>query len=82
MKLWKALTYAAITAVCCTGLYAFQRTADWGYQPETSNVKAEFAWSRLRYNSTWVHMGATADTAMGGAAEIGRAIIQRPTGNF
>jgi len=51
MKLWKALTIAAIAAACCTGLYAFQRTADWGYQPETSNVKAEFAWSRLRFNS-------------------------------
>ena len=30
---------------------AYQRTADWGYQPEQSNVKAEFAWSRLSYNS-------------------------------
>ncbi len=51
MKLLQAMTVGSIAAVFCTTLVAYQRTADWGYQPEQSNVKAEFAWSRLSYNS-------------------------------
>jgi hypothetical protein len=51
MKLWKALTAGVIVGALCTTVYGFQRTADWGYQPETSTQKAEFAWSRLSYTS-------------------------------
>jgi Domain of unknown function (DUF4159) len=51
MKLWKALMAGAIVGALCTTVYGFQRTADWGYQPETSTQKAEFAWSRLSYTS-------------------------------
>jgi len=57
MKLLKGIAIAALAGVCCTGLYAFQRVADWGYQPETSTVKAEFAWSRLSYNSSMGNYG-------------------------
>jgi hypothetical protein len=37
-------------AVCCTALFAYQRTANWGNQPVQSTEKAEFSWSRLSYN--------------------------------
>ncbi|SFS06953.1 protein of unknown function [Granulicella pectinivorans] len=47
-------------AACCTGLYAYQRVANWGYQPEQSTEKAEFAWSRLSYT-----------TNLGGASNYG-----------
>jgi hypothetical protein len=57
MKLFQAMIIAVIAAVCCTVVSAYQRTADWGYQPEQSNVKAEFAWSRLSYNSNLGSMG-------------------------
>jgi hypothetical protein len=57
MKLLQATIIAVIAAVCCTVVSAYQRTADWGYQPEQSNVKAEFAWSRLSYNSNLGSMG-------------------------
>jgi hypothetical protein len=38
-------------------VYGFQRIADWGYQPEQSNDKAEFAWSRLSYTSSIASYG-------------------------
>jgi len=50
-------------AVCCTGLLAYQRTANWGYQPEQSAEKAEFAWSRLSYQS---NLGSTNYGGFGG----------------
>ncbi len=56
MKLLQAMMVVLIAAVFCTTLVAYQRTADWGNQPEQSNVKAEFAWSRLSYNS---NLGST-----------------------
>ena len=40
--------------VFCVGLYAFQRTANWGYQPIESHEKAEFYWSRLSYTTTYM----------------------------
>jgi len=66
MKLLKALAIAALLGACCTGLYAFQRVADWGYQPETSNVKAEFAWSRLSFNSSMGSYGGYGGYGRGG----------------
>jgi hypothetical protein len=35
-----------------TGLYAFQRVADWGQINSQGNEKAEFAWSRLSYTTS------------------------------
>ena len=51
MKVLKGMIVASVAVACGTGLFAYQRVADWGYQPEQSNVKAEFAWSRLSYNT-------------------------------
>jgi hypothetical protein len=51
MKVVQAMLVAVVAVVFCSAVAAFQRTADWGYQPEQSNVKAEFAWSRLSYTS-------------------------------
>ena len=44
-----------------TGLFGFQRIADWGQMHPQSTEKAEFSWSRLSYN-----------TAMGGGGYGGR----------
>ena len=49
MKLLRSITVVAVVLAFCSLVYAYQRVADWGYQPETSNDKAEFAWSRLSY---------------------------------
>ncbi len=57
MKLLQAISVAVVVLVFCTLVYAFQRTADWGYQPEQSNEKAEFAWSRLSYTSSMSSYG-------------------------
>jgi hypothetical protein len=51
MKLLRFTVVAlSVLALCCTGIYAYQRTANW-YQPQQTNEKAEFAWSRLSYNT-------------------------------
>jgi hypothetical protein len=46
-----AITGVLAAALCGTGLFAYQRVANWGYQPEQSTEKAEFAWSRLAYTT-------------------------------
>ena len=51
MKFLPATLVLAGAVACCTGLYAFQRTADWGAS-EQSTERAEFAWSRLSYNTS------------------------------
>ena len=51
MKFAQAVMVAGIALACCGGVAAYQRVANWGYQPEQSDVKAEFAWSRLSYSS-------------------------------
>jgi hypothetical protein len=51
MKVVQAMLVAVVAVVFCSAVAAYQRVADWGYQPEQSNVKAEFAWSRLSYTS-------------------------------
>jgi hypothetical protein len=53
MKLLQAISVAVVVLVFCTLVVAYQRTADWGYQPETSNDRAEFSWSRLAYKSSY-----------------------------
>jgi hypothetical protein len=61
MKMRQAAMTAAVavaaTTVCCVGVFAFQRTANWGYQPEESHAKAEFYWSRLSYASNMASYG-------------------------
>ncbi|HEY0264670.1 MAG TPA: DUF4159 domain-containing protein [Granulicella sp.] len=47
----KAMLVALVVLLCCSAVFAWQRVADWGYQPESSNQKAEFAWSRLAYTT-------------------------------
>ena len=67
MKLLQAISVVLAGLVFCTLVYAFQRTADWGYQPEQSNDKAEFAWSRLSYASSMSSYGG-----YGGGGGYGR----------
>jgi hypothetical protein len=55
MKLLQSLMVAILLLVVCTGVYAFQRVANWGEPSQQTHEKAEFSWSRLSYN-----------TAMGG----------------
>ena len=43
------VTVAALTLV--VGVRAFQRIADWGNVNPQGREKAEFAWSRLAYNT-------------------------------
>ena len=54
MKLLQTASVAALVLLFGTGVYAFQRTADFGFSDDTpeSYQKAEFSWSRLRYNSS------------------------------
>jgi hypothetical protein len=42
----------ALVLGLATGLFAFQRIADWGTMTPQSNDKAEFSWSRLAYNTS------------------------------
>ena len=51
MKLLRSITVVAVVLAFCSLVYAYQRTADWGYQPAQSSEKAEFAWSRLSFSS-------------------------------
>jgi hypothetical protein len=52
MKLLQSMMVAAFVLVVCTGLFAFQRVANWG-DPSAAggNEKAEFSWSRLSFSS-------------------------------
>ena len=54
MKLLQTASVAALVLLFGTGVYAFQRTADFGFSDDTpeSYRVAEFAWSRLRFNSS------------------------------
>jgi hypothetical protein len=52
-KLLPVMTVTLIALVFCSGVFAFQRVADWGSQNSQSPEKAEFAWSRLSYTSTY-----------------------------
>jgi hypothetical protein len=64
MKLMRAaMTGVVGAALCCTALFAYQRVANWGYQPQQSTEKAEFAWSRLAYNA---NLGSTNYGGFGG----------------
>jgi hypothetical protein len=53
MKLLQAVLVGVGVLVCCTVLFAYQRTADFGFGDDSlqSNEKAEFSWSRLSYAS-------------------------------
>ena len=53
------LALPALAAACCAGVWAFQRTADFGFGNNDSptNIKSEFYWSRLAYQTTASAMG-------------------------
>ena len=52
MKLLQASSAALVGMALCSALYAYQRTADFGFGDDAeTNVKAEFYWSRLSYNA-------------------------------
>ncbi len=49
MKLLRFAIAPLAILVFATGVFAFQRTADWDSQTPQSTEKAEFSWSRLSY---------------------------------
>jgi Domain of unknown function (DUF4159) len=53
VKLLQATTAAVVALAFCSVLFAFQRTADFGFGDDNpqSNEKAEFYWSRLSYTA-------------------------------
>ena len=59
MKFFRVALVTVAVAVCTTGLWAFQRIADFGFgnDDSPSNVKAEFYWSRLAYSSSMASYG-------------------------
>ena len=59
MKLSRVALVAAAVIACGAGLWAIQRTADFGFGDDDtpSNPKAEFYWSRLRYNTSMASYG-------------------------
>jgi len=59
MRVSRLALPAVAAAACCAGVWAFQRTADFGFgnDDSPSNVKAEFYWSRLAYTTTASAMG-------------------------
>src|SRR5580698_4685365 len=61
MKLSRVVlvTTAAAAVLCGAGAWALQRIADFGFgnDESPSNVKSEFYWSRLAYNSNMASYG-------------------------
>ena len=59
MRVSRLALPAVAAAACCAGVWAFQRTADFGFGNDDSptNVKSEFYWSRLAYSTTAGAMG-------------------------
>ncbi len=51
MKALRTMAVATMVLAGCSLVYGYQRVANWGYQPETSNDRAEFSWSRLSYST-------------------------------
>ncbi len=53
MKLLQATAVAFVVAALCSVVFAFQRTADFGFGPDApGHEKAEFYWTRLIYHSS------------------------------
>ena len=67
----KLLIQSAVVTVLvlATGLIVEQRVADWGQMNPQSSEKAEFAWSRLAYNTA---MGGGGYGGYGGGYGYGR----------
>jgi hypothetical protein len=69
MKFSQLALPAVAAAACCAGLWAYQRTADFGFGGDDtpSNVKSEFYWSRLAYSTSMIvaayHHGGWGGTA-------------------
>jgi hypothetical protein len=59
MKLARVALASLGASVCCVGLWAFQRTGDFGFGNDDAptNVKAEFYWSRLAYSTNMASFG-------------------------
>jgi len=49
--LTSAAMVSALVLASCSGVFAYQRVANWGTSSQQSNEKAEFTWSRLRYTA-------------------------------
>src|SRR6202012_1530609 len=59
MKLSRGAFAIVSLAACCAGVWALQRTGNFGFGNDDSatNVKAEFYWSRLAYSSSMQNFG-------------------------
>ena len=58
MKLLQATAVAFVVAALCSVVFAFQRTADFGFGPDAAgHEKAEFYWTRLIYHSSMSSYG-------------------------
>ncbi len=51
MKPQHLISAALVALAFCTGVFAFQRTADFGFDNDQGDQKAEFYWSRLSYTA-------------------------------
>ena len=51
MKPLHLISAALVALAFCTGVFAFQRTADFGFDNDQGDQKAEFYWSRLSYTA-------------------------------
>jgi hypothetical protein len=70
MKLLQASSVAFTGMALCTALFAYQRTADFGFGDDAqSNDKAEFYWSRLSYTAS---AGSSFAGGYGGYGGFGR----------
>ena len=84
--LMQSTMVAAFALALCTGVYAFQRVADWGEPVPQTSEKAEFSWSRLAYTAHEAAAGTAATVAAGAGIGYGRGrhgsgIIRRRTGS-
>ncbi len=75
MKLMIATSVALVVLVCGAALFAFQRTADWGFTGDQGNNRAEFYWSRLSYAS---RMGSYGGYGFGGFGRGGSWFARLP----
>lgn len=73
MKLLIQTTIVAGFALAlCSGVYGFQRVADWERRAPQTQEKAEFSWSRLSYTTAMGGEGYGGYTRWGGSFGYGR----------
>ena len=80
MKFSQLALPAVVAAACCAGLWAYQRTADFGFgnDDSPSNVKSEFYWSRLAYPTSLMSLGAYQPRRLGRNCLVARLSQGRP----